>query len=216
MSFPKQSDLSNLKQISRAEKTLVSGHIWKGWDSNQQFSDSHPEWWSFLRHIHVSLVYAVVSYSFLPASCDNRVTTTTTTDQHPQWRLDITQCVNVQLRRQWWWPSWWSGRFRHQRSAVQIPTLAKSYLPIVHWNRKDYDKEKEARNGPYWKTCSREKTRATGAALIKKLWLTKIISLRCIHLKFFFHLWKSIGIFSSAIPWNHVRINWEPGSSQAA
>ena len=35
-----------------------------------------------------------------------------------------------------WWLSWLSSRFRHQRSAVRIPTLAKFYLPIVNWNRK--------------------------------------------------------------------------------
>ena len=37
---------------------------------------------------------------------------------------------------------------RRQRSAVQIPTSAKFYLPIVRINRKEENKEKEAGNGP--------------------------------------------------------------------
>ena len=43
---------------------------------------------------------------------------------------------------QWWWLSWWSGRLRHKRSPVQIPTLPKVYIPIVHLNRKMKFKEK--------------------------------------------------------------------------
>ena len=43
---------------------------------------------------------------------------------------------------QWWWLSWLSGRFRHKRSAVQIPTSAKFYIPIVHLNRKNEIKKR--------------------------------------------------------------------------
>ena len=53
---------------------------------------------------------------------------------------------------QWLWLSWQSGRFRHQRSAVQIPSLAKFLLNIVncqlYW--KDDNKEKEAGNGSFF------------------------------------------------------------------
>ena len=51
---------------------------------------------------------------------------------------------------QWWWLSWLSSCFQHQRSAVRIPTSSKFYLPIVHLNRKDKNKEKEVGKGP---TC---------------------------------------------------------------
>ena len=47
---------------------------------------------------------------------------------------------------QWWWLSWQSGRFLHQRSAVWIPTSAKFLLNNVYcqlyW--KDENKGKEA------------------------------------------------------------------------
>ena len=39
------------------------------------------------------------------------------------------------------WLSWQSGRFRHQRSEVGIPTLAKFNLSIV-WNKKTKIKKK--------------------------------------------------------------------------
>ena len=41
----------------------------------------------------------------------------------------------------------WRSCFRHQRSAVQIPTSAIFYLPNVQLNRKDKNREKEAGNG---------------------------------------------------------------------
>ena len=49
------------------------------------------------------------------------------------------------------WFSCQSGRFRHQRSIVQIQSLAKFILNIVYCqlNRKDENKEKEAGNGPF-------------------------------------------------------------------
>ena len=42
---------------------------------------------------------------------------------------------------QWLWQSWQSGRFRHLRFTVQIPTAAKIYLSIVN-------EEEEAGKGP--------------------------------------------------------------------
>ena len=47
----------------------------------------------------------------------------------------------------WLWLSWFSVRFRHQESTVQIPTLKFFYQPIAYLNRKDRRKEKEAGNG---------------------------------------------------------------------
>ena len=51
---------------------------------------------------------------------------------------------------QWLWLSWQSSRFRNQRSAVRIVSLAKFLLNIVYcqlyW--KDENKEKEAESGP--------------------------------------------------------------------
>ena len=56
------------------------------------------------------------------------------------------------LDRQWLWLSWQSGHFRHQRSAVRIPSLAKFILNIVccqlYW--KDENKEKEAGKVPFY------------------------------------------------------------------
>ena len=51
---------------------------------------------------------------------------------------------------QWLWQCWHGGRFWHQRSTAQIPTLAKNYLSIVLY-RKDENKEKEAGIGPFKK-----------------------------------------------------------------
>ena len=54
----------------------------------------------------------------------------------------------------WLWRSWQNGSFWHQRSVVRIPTLAKffefnrAYLSITI--RKDKNKEKEARIGPFY------------------------------------------------------------------
>ena len=41
----------------------------------------------------------------------------------------------------WLWHSWQSGHIRHQRSAVQIPTLVKIYLSII-WHKKTKLKKK--------------------------------------------------------------------------
>ena len=58
-----------------------------------------------------------------------------------------TQCV----LGPWLWRSWQSGRLRHQRSTVQIPTWAIKFSNIIICqlqSRKDENKEKEAGNDP--------------------------------------------------------------------
>ena len=42
---------------------------------------------------------------------------------------------------------------------MQIPASAKFYLPIVHLNRKDQNKEKEAVNGPSSKKAASSKAK---------------------------------------------------------
>ena len=56
----------------------------------------------------------------------------------------------------WLWCSWQSGRFRHQRSVVRIPTSAmiNLYSNVIICQlqpRKDKNKEKEAGKGPFKK-----------------------------------------------------------------
>ena len=55
----------------------------------------------------------------------------------------------------WLWRSWQSGRFRHQKSMVRIPTSAmiNLYLNVIICQlqpSKDENKEKEARKGPFF------------------------------------------------------------------
>ena len=54
---------------------------------------------------------------------------------------------------QWLWLSWQSSWFRHQRSAVRIPSFSKFLLNIVYcqlyW--KDENTEKMSGNGPFKK-----------------------------------------------------------------
>ena len=47
----------------------------------------------------------------------------------------------------WWWLSWQSGRFRHQRSAVRIPTSAKFLLNNVYCQLYWKDENKKKRPG---------------------------------------------------------------------
>ena len=66
----------------------------------------------------------------------------------------------------WLWHSWQSGRFRHQRSAVRIPTSAMNYFECISVN------------------CFPEKTKIKkkrlGMAQLKKKWANVICTvLRC-------------------------------------
>ena len=53
----------------------------------------------------------------------------------------------------WLWPSWQSGHFLHQRSAVRIPTSVRKSSNVIICqlqSRKDQNKEKEAGKGPFF------------------------------------------------------------------
>ena len=45
-----------------------------------------------------------------------------------------------------------------------LPSTAKFYLPILHLNRKDKNKEKEARNGPSLKNPLKDADRCSGGS----------------------------------------------------
>ena len=53
---------------------------------------------------------------------------------------------NEWMDGQWLWHSWQTGCFRHQRSAVWIPSSAKNYLSIVLQRK---DKKEEAGIDPF-------------------------------------------------------------------
>ena len=59
--------------------------------------------------------------------------------------------MEIMLLGQWLWLSWQSSCFQQLRSAVQIPTSAKFYLPIV--NGKDQNKEIVAGKWTIFKEC---------------------------------------------------------------
>ena len=60
---------------------------------------------------------------------------------------------NVIMKGHWLWLNWWCSCFLHQRSTVQILSLANFYTEHLFTYRqlyhKDENKEKEAGNGPF-------------------------------------------------------------------
>ena len=73
--------------------------------------------------------------------------------------LSPTRKYNVQYNGLWLWRIWQSSRFRHQRSAVGIPTSAITSSNVIIGllqSRKDDTKEKEAGKGP-WKKSNTQK-----------------------------------------------------------
>ena len=92
----------------------------------------------FNQYISTKIVYRQVSSIDQRSTRENRI---------------IEADLSASLFCQWLWLSWQSGRFRHQRSAVQIQSQAKFLLNIVNCQlcRKDENKEKEAGNGPFFK-----------------------------------------------------------------